>query len=86
MIKADRCETCRLFCGRFVNRPYDSILMRDRIYAAFLLALILILVLVAVLVFLTVLVLVVILIFLTILVIHVGYPPKYCLRKAPRIV
>lgn len=48
------------------------------------LALILILVLVAVLVFLTVLV--VILIFLTILVIHVGYPPKYCLRKAPRIV
>ena len=50
------------------------------------LALNLILVLVAVLVFLTVLVLVVILIFLTILVIHVGYPPKYCLRKAPRIV
>ena len=48
------------------------------------LALNLILVLVAVLVFLTVLV--VILIFLTILVIHVGYPPKYCLRKAPRIV
>ena len=48
------------------------------------LALILIVVLVAVLVFLTVLV--VILIFLTILVIHVGYPPKYCLRKAPRIV
>ena len=67
-----------------MNRPYDSILMRDRIYAAFLLALILILVLVAVLVFLTVLV--VILIFLTILVIHVGYPPKYCLRKAPGIV
>ena len=54
--------------------------------AAFLLALNLILVLVAVLVFLTVLVLVVILIFLTILVIHVGYPPKYCLRKAPGIV
>ena len=63
------------FCGRFVNRPYDTIRI-CRLRAAFLLSfvLVLILVLIAALVFFTVLV--AILIFLAVLVIHDGYPPK----------
>ena len=31
-------------------------------------------------------ILIAVLVTILILVIHVGYPPKYCLRKAPRIV
>jgi hypothetical protein len=58
--------------------------------AAFLLALILILgtILVVVLILGAVLIVILIAVLVTILilVIHVGYPPKYCLRKAPRIV